>query len=251
MKNKKKIKEYSSLIEKDNREKHVNMLLNSPIPKDQLLSNLGLYLNSKNLSRIIFFNELYKKIVNIPGVIMEFGTRWGQNPALFASLRGMHEPFNRHRKIIIFDTFEGFPKISKQDGKSDLMKKGQLSLTKNYHKYLEEIMNIQENDNPINHIKKFEIYKGDAPLQLKKFLKKNPQSIISFAYFDFDLYKPTKDCLSIIKKRLVKGSVLGFDELNDPDSPGETTALMEVFDMNKIRLKKLPYVSRVAYFEIE
>jgi len=131
------------------------------------------------------------------------------------------------------------------------MKKGQLSLTKNYHKYLEEIMNIQENDNPINHIKKFEIYKGDAPTQLKKFLKKNPQSIISLAYFDFDLYKPTKDCLSIIKKRLIKGSVLGFDELNDPDSPGETTALMEVFDMNKIRLKKLPYVSRVAYFEIE
>jgi hypothetical protein len=86
---------------------------------------------------------------------------------------------------------------------------------------------------------------------LKKFLKKNPQSIISLAYFDFDLYKPTKDCLSIIKKRLVKGSILGFDELNDPDSPGETTALMEVFDMNKIRLKKLPYVSRVAYFEIE
>jgi hypothetical protein len=184
-------------------------------------------------------------------VIIEFGTRWGQNPALFASLRGMYEPFNRHRKIIIFDTFEGFPKISKQDGKSDLMKKGQLSLTKNYHKYLEEIMNIQENDNPINHIKKFEIYKGDAPTQLKKFLKKNPQSIISLAYFDFDLYKPTKDCLSIIKKRLIKGSVLGFDELNDPDSPGETTALMEVFDMNKIRLKKLPYVSRVAYFEIE
>jgi hypothetical protein len=227
------------------------MLFNSPIPKDQLLSNLGLYLNSKNLFRIIFFNEIYKKIVNIPGVIMEFGTRWGQNSALFASLRGMYEPFNRHRKIIIFDTFEGFPKISKQDGKSDLMKKGQLSLTKNYHEYSEEIMNIQENDNPINHIKKFEIYKGDAPIQLKKFLKKNPQSIISLAYFDFDLYKPTKDCLSIIKKRLVKGSILGFDELNDPDSPGETTALMEVFDMNKIRLKKLPYVSRVSYFEIE
>ena len=251
MKNKKEIKEYSSSIEKEARERHINMLLNSPIPKDQLLSNLGLYLNSKNLSRIIFFNEIYKKIVNIPGVIMEFGTRWGQNPALFASLRGMYEPFNRHRKIIIFDTFEGFPKISKQDGKSDLMKKGQLSLTKNYHEYLEEIMNIQENDNPINHIKKFEICKGDAPIQLKKFLKKNPQSIISLAYFDFDLYKPTKDCLSIIKKRLVKGSILGFDELNDPDSPGETTALMEVFDMNKIRLKKLPYVSRVAYFEIE
>jgi hypothetical protein len=36
MKNRKEIKEYSSSIEKEAREKHINMLLNSPIPKDQL-----------------------------------------------------------------------------------------------------------------------------------------------------------------------------------------------------------------------
>lgn len=251
MKNKKEIKEYISRAEKTARMEHVEMLLKSPIPKDQLLSNIGLYLNSKNLSRIIFFNEIYKKILRVPGIIMEFGTRWGQNPALFAALRGMYEPFNRHRKIIIFDTFTGFPKINKKDGKSNLMKKGQLSLTKDYDKYLEKIMQIQEADNPINHIKKFEIYKGDASIELKKFLKKNPQSIISFAYFDFDLYKPTRDCLSMIKKRLAKGSILGFDELNDQDSPGETAALMEIFDLNKIKLRRLSYVSRVSYFEIE
>ena len=55
----------------------------------------------------------------------------------------------------------------------------------------------------------------------------------------------------MIKKRLVKGSILGFDELNDQDSPGETTALMEIFDLNKIKLRRLSYVSRVSYFEIE
>ena len=71
------------------------------------------------------------------------------------------------------------------------------------------------------------------------------------AYFDFDLYKPTKECLLQIKERLVKGSILGFDELNDPDSPGETLALMETFGLNNISLKRFKYASRVSYFIVE
>jgi hypothetical protein len=44
-------------------------------------------------------------------------------------------------------------------------------------------------------------------------------SIVAFAYFDFDLYEPTKGCLLTIKDRLTRGSILGFDELNDePDA---------------------------------
>jgi hypothetical protein len=71
------------------------------------------------------------------------------------------------------------------------------------------------------------------------------------AYFDFDLYKPTKECLEAIKPRLTKGSVVAFDELNDPDSPGETLALMEVFGLENITLKRYPYASRVSYFIVE
>ena len=45
---------------------------------------------------------------------MDFGTRWGNNMALFSIFRGMYEPFNRHRKIIGFDTFSGFPSINEK-----------------------------------------------------------------------------------------------------------------------------------------
>jgi hypothetical protein len=86
---------------------------------------------------------------------------------------------------------------------------------------------------------------------LPKYLEKNPETIIALAYFDFDVYEPTKICLEAIKPRLVKGSVLGFDELNDPDSPGETLALMEVFGLNNINLKRFPYASRTSYFVVE
>lgn len=75
--------------------------------------------------------------------------------------------------------------------------------------------------------------------------------MIAFAYFDFDLYEPTKRCLEIIRPRLTKGSVIGFDELNDPDSPGETIALMEVFGLPSVRVKRFPYASRVSYIVVE
>ena len=57
--------------------------------------------------------------------------------------------------------------------------------------------------------------------------------------------------LELIRPRLVKGSVLGFDELNDPDSPGETLALMETFGLNNIKLRRHRHTSRVSYFVVE
>ena len=251
MSDRKEILTYESTEEKEIRGEFLKLFQNSPIPDDQLLSNLGLFINSKNLSRILFMDFIYKKIIDVQGIIIEFGVRWGQNISLFSALRGIYEPYNRHRKIVGFDTFEGFPKIHDKDGKSEMMKKGQLSLTEEYEKYLEKILISQEQDNPLNHIKKFEICKGDGTKKIHSYLKSNPQTIIALAYFDFDLYEPTRECLEAIKPRLVKGSILGFDELNDPDSPGETLALMEVFGLKNLKLKRFPFASRVSYFEVE
>jgi hypothetical protein len=131
------------------------------------------------------------------------------------------------------------------------MKEGNLSVTKNYRDYLEKILEFQENDNPLGHIKRFETVSGDATLQFKKYLDDFPETIVALAYFDFDLYEPTKECLKMIKPHLIKGSVLGFDELNDHDSPGETVALNEVFGLNNIQLKRFRYASRVSYFRNE
>jgi len=251
MNKKLKIKSSESTNELKLRNDFYHLFKKNPLPSEQVLSNLGLFLNSKNLSRILFFDHLYKLNLDTQGVVMEFGVRWGQNLSIFSALRGIYEPFNRHRKIIGFDTFKGFPSIHSKDGQSTLMKKGQLDLTKNYELYLEKILQSQEIDNPLAHLKKFELCKGEATKELLKYLKKNPETIVSLAYFDLDLYKPTKKCFEIIKSRLVKGSVIGFDELNDPDSPGETLALKEAMGLNKIRLKRYRFASRVSYFVVE
>jgi hypothetical protein len=178
---------------------------------------------------------------------MEFGVRWGTTLNLLQSLRGVYEPFNRHRKIIGFDTFEGFTSVTKLD---PISKKGDFAVTNKYEDELEEILKLQEKLNPIPHIKKFEIVKGDVIKTLPTYLKKHPETIISLAFFDLDIYKPTKKTLENIKPYLTKGSFLIFDELCEDKFPGETVALKEVFGLNNVEVKRLPITSRISYIEI-
>ena len=222
-----------------------------PVPDDEKLMNLGLFLNSKELARLLFMDNLYKQIMDVPGVVMEFGVHWGGNLSLFSALRGCYEPYNVRRKIIGFDTFEGFPSLDGKDGKSKLMGVGNLATTKDYEQYLDHILDLQEKVQPLSHMKKHEVVKGNACEKVAEYLKQNPETIISLAYFDFDIYEPTKVVLEIIKDRLTKGSVIGFDELNDPNCPGETLAVMEVLGLKNIRLKKWEYCTKPCWFVVE
>lgn len=245
------VKSYKSSDELNIQQEIINCFKECPIPQDQLMENLGLFLNSKNFSRMLFMHHIYQQIIDVPGVVFEFGTRWGNNLSLFSIFRSMYEPFNRHRKLIGFDTFEGFPSVHSKDGQSDLMKAGNVACTPGYENFLDRVMDLQEKQNPLAHIKKYEIRKGDATKSLVSYLEQNPETIVALAYFDFDIYEPTKVCLDLIKNRVVKGSVLAFDELNDHDSPGETLAVMEVFGLQNIRLKRLATTSRTSFFVVE
>jgi hypothetical protein len=245
------VKTYASAEERANRERLVALLRACPIPDDQLLQNAGLFLESKNLARILYVDFLYRQILDVQGAVLDFGTRWGQNAALFAALRGIYEPFNRQRKIVVFDTFTGFPRIAPEDGTSDIMRPGQLTVTEGYERFLDQVLTAHERANPLAHLKKYEICAGDARTELPRYLERAPETIVALAYFDFDLYEPTKACLELIRPRLTQGSVVAFDELNDPDSPGETLALMETFGLPGVRLKRFPHASRVSYFVVE
>lgn len=223
----------------------------TPIAENELLSNLGLFITSKNLSRILFMDFLFRQITPIQGSIMEFGVRWGQNITLFSTLRALYEPFNRHRKVIAFDTFDGLRGIHKKDGAADFMKEGAYTVSENYDEYLSKILDLHEKMNPIPHFKKFYVQKGLAQVELKRFFEDHPETIVALAFFDLDLYKPTKECLLILKERLTKGSIIAFDELNEPECPGETLALKEVFGLDRYSIKRYPFASRVSYIVIE
>src|SRR3954471_24614111 len=115
------------------REKLYELFRSRPLPDDQLLICLGLYMRSSALAKILFVDEAYRLIVDQPGIIVEFGTWWGQNLILFENLRSIYEPFNQSRRVIGFDTFEGYPEISEKDVASETIKVGGYTVAKDYY----------------------------------------------------------------------------------------------------------------------
>ena len=207
-------------------------LINLKLTSTQI-SNLTI--SRLNLTRILYYNKIYQHILGKPGVIMEFGVQYGLALSNLIRLRGIYEPYNYHRKIIGFDTFKGFTnKLTNYEKKLN-WKKGDYGVAKNFEETLEELLNLEEYIAPINHIKKFELIKGDASKTIKKYLKNNSQTVIGMAIFDMDVFHPTKKVLEIIKPRLFKGSVLVFDEMNFKPFPGETLAVMETIGLNNLK----------------
>jgi hypothetical protein len=237
--------------EKSRRQAFFDLYKSCPIPPQELLSNLGLFVKRQTLSRWLFMHHLYQQILEVHGVVMEFGVRWGQNLALFESFRGMYEPYNHSRRIVGFDTFDGFPSVSAKDGADPIIREGALSVTEGYEQYLDQVLRYHESESPLSHLKKFELVKGDAIGGVKSYLEQNPHTIVALAYFDFDLYEPTKEALLAIRDRLTRGSVIGFDELCAKNFPGETLALKETLGIQRFSVRRYPNSSMCSYVVID
>ncbi|MDG2127553.1 MAG: TylF/MycF/NovP-related O-methyltransferase [Fuerstiella sp.] len=225
-------------------------LQDSPLPPHELIRNLGLYLLPMELKRFMFFADLYQQFLHVPGVILEFGTRWGQNLATLQSLRSVLEPYHHRRKILGFDTFKGFPDVTNEDGSDAAATPGAYAVTEDYDQYLKKIMQLREMQSPLPDVCKFEIIRGDVSQTLPEYLEQHPETIVAFAYFDLDLYQPTRDCLKLLSSRLTKGSVVGFDELNHAAFPGETVAVHEALGLNNIQLRRSPWSADESYFVV-
>ena len=69
-------------------------------------------------------------------------------------------------------------------------------------------------------------------------------------HLDFDIYKPTKVALENFLPLMTKGSVIALDGTNSPDGPGETLALLESLNLNKVQIKRNSFDSFLCYLII-
>lgn len=223
----------------------------SPLPIDELLVNLGLYMRSGALARLLFLNEIYESILQLPGCVVEFGTWWGQSLVLFENLRAVHEPYNYTRRIIGFDTFEGYRDPGDRDKRSETIKRGGYATSRSYETYLDELLDYHQSENVMGHIRKHRLVTGDATQTAPKYFAEHPEDVVALAFFDMALYEPTKKCIEAIMPRLMKGSVVAFDEFGATDYPGETEAVMETLGLRKHTVRRSRFLPDRAYYIID
>lgn len=215
---------HESERERQIRHRFADLLANSPIPPEELVDNLGLYLRCQPLADLLKQDALYRMILDVPGVIMEFGVHRGRHLASLTALRAHYEPFNPHRHIIGFDTFTGFPEVSAVDQADSRTAAGRFALPDDYLGHLREVLDAHQDSEHLEHLRRTRIVQGDVRETLPAYLEGNPHTVIAFAYFDLDLYEPTREALIAILPYLTRGTILAFDELAHAKWPGETQA---------------------------
>jgi hypothetical protein len=217
----------------------------NPTSWETKMENFPKYVRRQNLTRFLALYEIFKRIIPVKGSIIECGVNHGFGMMSWAKISAILEPVNLTRRIYGFDTFEGFPGLSEADMSVASSHVAVGDLAADSLAELNELVSIHDSTRFIGHVNKVKLTKGDATKTIPAFVEANPHLLVSLLFLDFDIYEPTKVALETFLPRMPAGSIVAFDELDNPLWPGETLAMLETHAKRRLRVERLdfdPYI---------
>lgn len=194
------------------------------------------------IGKFLAHYELYKKILTLPGDVVELGVYKGASLMRFLAFRETLE--NQHsRKVVGFDAFGKFP-VAEGENQADQQfieqfeGAGGLGISR---EDLERAIQAKATGN-------VELIPGDVFETLPAYVGRRPELRIALLHLDMDVYKPTQFALSLLAERVVPGGLIVFDDYNAVG--GATVAADEFAARTGLTLQKLPHYSVPAYFTV-
>lgn len=200
------------------------------------------------LGRFLARSRIFERVLSVPGSVVECGVFGGGGLMTWAALSAILEPLNHVRRVIGFDTFEGFVRTTAKDAPAAANPAAAAgALAGDPAEDIARSAAIFDIYRPLGHIPKVELVKGDALSTIPAYLAENPHLVVSLLYLDFDLYEPTKCALEQLVPRMPKGAVIAFDELNHRAWPGETMALVDTLGVRSLRLERFTFQPQISF----
>lgn len=224
--------------------------VDSPGTINDKLNAFARYVPRQALATFLARKELFDKILDVHGHIIECGIFRGAGLFTWANLSTIYEPYNHTRRIIGFDTFTGFPDIDIRDKAEDdlgLGYKRSGGLAAESAESINTSIDHYNKNRFISQIPRVELVSGDACDTIPQFLDKCKHVVVALLYLDFDIYKPTRVAIECLWERMPSGAVIAFDELNQEQWPGETMAVLDSIGISKLRLKRLSFQPQISY----
>jgi hypothetical protein len=244
------MKSFKTDVEREVGKSLENIFVNCSDSIEAKLENFPKYVRRQHLKRFLAMYELFKLILPVKGSIVECGVFRGFSLMSWAKLSSILEPENLTRRIYGFDSFDGFPSVSGNDRSgSGIAEVGDFQ-TSSYDELI-ELLRVYDQDRFLGHIPKVQLIRGDATETIPEFVQQNRHLLVSLLFIDLDLYEPTKAALEHIVPRMPKGSIVAFDELDNPIWPGETEALLEKMPLNRLKLQRLDWDPYIAFAVLE
>ena len=222
--------------ERKQKEKLEELFNTTSLTQFEMFRNFPVLTPRYNLARFLTHYEIFKKISNIPGSIVDLGVYRGSSLFSWAKLCEIFCPTDVRKIVYGFDTFEGFVNISEQDGPENLQQDVKVrgyyagSSIENDLRLAQEAMNC---DRHLNHIERIELIKGDVSDTIPEFVKTKGQGFrVALLNLDLDLYEPTLLALEYFVPLMTSGGIIILDEYAVDTFGGESTAVDEYFIKN-------------------
>jgi len=211
--------------------------------EDSFFHENGFHLTSdiSRIGKIIVHYELYKKIINLPGNVVECGVFKGNSLIRWGTFRELFEN-KLSRKIIGFDVFGDFPET---DFEEDKELRENFVTTSGTPIALDELQTVLD----FKKMENCELVKGNVLETIPEYIDNNPQLRISLLHIDIDVYEPAKIILEKFWDHIVPGGVIVLDDYGI--FPGETKAVDEFITDKNVIINKFPFGHASASYIIK
>jgi len=208
-----------------------------------VIENFMLFLRRVNFGKFLAHVNIFNQTIGVPGHIVECGVFKGMSLVTFTKLIEVLCPADSLKRVIGFDTFEGFAALHDKDGPPNAQR-GKVQGGWNSRQFmpaLEQLIEITQRDSMVPRVQRVELVKGDATRTIPDYVKRNPGTRISLLHLDMDVYEPTLAALTHLYPLVSPGGMVLLDEYGMDGFPGESAAFDEYFGSNRPRLEKFPY----------
>ena len=222
------VSEAHGLISDRDREywsKFDDILENSPHSEEHLLALWPVYVRRISMVRFLSHYELFKKIQNLPGDILDLGVSRGVSFFTFHKMLELFNPTDTSRKVIGVDSFEGLQDFSSSDGiQHGVVGKSQGGWSaKGVESEIMQMLDLHNSDGVLTKTRGM-IYKTRIQDLGTRLAQDRPGMRIALLHLDMDLYEPTLEALRMFWDLVLPGGLVVFDEFALPPWEGETKA---------------------------
>lgn len=193
------------------------------------------------IGKLLYHYEIYKKIINVPGDIIECGVFKGISLTRFLTYRSILEN-NFSRKVYGFDSFGKFPSAKNQSDKKFIKMWKNLAGDSISKDELHKILLEKKFEN-------FELIKGDVLKTIPNFIKDRNNTIIALLHLDMDVYRPTKYVINKLFDKMSSNGIILIDDY--AAVAGATKAINEFLKSKKeLKIQKLAYYKVPSYIVV-
>lgn len=199
----------------------------------------GFHLTSDptRIAKMVAHYELYRRIVDLPGHVVECGVFKGASLIRFLTFREMLEG-RGSRRVIGFDMFGAFPPQHEPDD---------AAFVAQFEASAGEGIPKAELERVLAHkgFGQVDLEAGDVAETIPAYLERHPELRIALLHLDMDTYAPTRAALDLLFDRVVEGGLVVLDDYGTV--AGATRAVDEFLEGTGLRIEKLPLAHIPAF----